>query len=229
MTSCLHCWRPKRLSGCTCIHRWRKYNLYLLPITPHKRCWGTSLAIKSRRLLYFVFHWLSLKVLLITVLETCKALGKSHCSLHPRHNYQQLKGKRESPKQIMNACWLWGFKLGLGVGLGRSWRLWTGGVACLVVSRKMLPWLPYSSLPLAPSPRVTVQLDSIYFVLQTAFWPGNKVFTSLQMVPSKHVEQCFILRTVFVPSRIQVRRVCANLYDSFYELQKVMNHWQLIA
>ena len=171
-------------------------------------------------------------MLLITILETCKALGKSHCNLHPKHNYrQQLKGKSESPKQIMNVCMLrvWGFTLGLGVGLCRWWRLWCG-LFSSVKKNASLAALLLPALPLARSPRVTIQLDSVYLVLQTAFWPGNKVFKSLQMVPSKHVEQCFILRTVFVPSGIQVRRVCVPIcmahFMSFRRLWTV-DSWSL--
>ena len=97
-------------------------------------------------------------MLLITILETCKALGKSHCNLHPKHNYrQQLKGKSESPKQIMNVCMLrvWGFTLGLGVGLCRWWRLWCGlfssvkknaSLAALLLPALPCPWLGHLEL-----------------------------------------------------------------------------------
>lgn len=43
---------------------------------------------------------------------------------------------------------VWGLKDCFDIVLGRWWRLWTGGVACLAVLKRWLPWLPLPPCPL---------------------------------------------------------------------------------
>ena len=120
---------------------------------------------------------------------------------------------------------VWGLRDCLGVELGRWWRLWTGGVTCLAVSRMWLPWLPLPPCPLLCHLELLLAGQhsphslNCFLATQQSF----KIFTDSSLYT--HITM-FYTPDICICSFRNPGALCAtaDLCGLFYELQ-ITNGW----